>query len=180
MANRAARYSPLLLAIHYSPFAISRLGGADAGRAGIDLDRSRRLELLAIEAERHDLPLDHALDQERAVAFAPRKTLAPMADLGLGQRRQFLALDAQHLHQAVVVEEGRALGLVGAVHHAHRRIGAIGRQRDAFRGLPDRQCMGDPRRLGFEIDQARGIGISTAVPIFATTATLPLGWIARP
>src|SRR5262245_31253762 len=100
----ATRHCYSLLATRHLPF--SRLRSADPGRAGIDLDRSRRLEVLAVEAEGHDLLLDHALDEESSVALAPGEPLAPVADLGLGQRRQFLALDAEHLHQAVVVEEG--------------------------------------------------------------------------
>src|SRR5262249_53350671 len=83
----------------------SRLCGPDAGRAHIKLDRPRGLELFAVEAEYHDLLLDHALGQKRAVALAPGETLTPVADLGLGQRDQLVAFDAQHLHQAVVVEE---------------------------------------------------------------------------
>src|SRR5215468_10684003 len=83
----------------------SRLCCPDACRARIELDRSGGLELFAVEAEYHDLLLDHALGQKHAVALTPGKTLTPVADLGLGQRDQLVAFDAQHLHQAVVVEE---------------------------------------------------------------------------
>src|SRR5262249_28319488 len=95
----------------------SRLCRPDGSRAGTELDRSGGLELFAVEAERHDLLLDHALDQKRAVALAPGKTLTPVADLGLGQWDQLIAFNAQHLHQAVVVEERIVLRLVGSVHH---------------------------------------------------------------
>src|SRR6516164_2801823 len=83
----------------------SRLCCPDTRRARIELDRSGGLELFAVEAEYHDLLLDHALGQKRAVALTPGKTLTPVADLGLGQRDQLVAFDAQHLHQAVIVEE---------------------------------------------------------------------------
>src|SRR5262249_47602687 len=85
---------------------------SDGGRAGAELDRSSRLELLAVEIEHHDLFLDHALDQERAVVLAPGKPLTPVADLGFGQRHQLVAFDAQHLHQTVVVEERTVLRFV--------------------------------------------------------------------
>src|SRR5262249_60731233 len=61
----------------------SRLCGPDVGRARIELDRPCGLELFAVEAEYHDLLLDHALGQKRAVALAPGKTLTPVADLVL-------------------------------------------------------------------------------------------------
>src|SRR5262245_7339488 len=91
-----------------------RLSRADAGWAGIEFYRSCRLQLLAVEAERHDLFLDHALHQQRAIALAPGEPLTPVANLGLGQRKQLAILDAENLHQSVVVEEGAVLGLVGA------------------------------------------------------------------
>src|SRR5262249_22494227 len=47
------------------------LGGADPGRPCAEFDRSGRLERLAVESEHHDLLLDHALGQERAVVLAP-------------------------------------------------------------------------------------------------------------
>src|SRR5262249_15560515 len=72
----------------------SRLCRPDARRARIELDRPGGLELFAVEAERHDLLLDHALDQKRAVALTPGETLTPVADLGLGQRDQLVAFDA--------------------------------------------------------------------------------------
>src|SRR5262245_66663006 len=53
----------------------SRLCRPDASRTGTELDRSGGLELFAVEAEYHDLLLDHALDQKRAVALAPSHTL---------------------------------------------------------------------------------------------------------
>src|SRR5262249_46817645 len=52
-----------------------RLRRPDAGRAGTELDRSGRLELLAVEVEHHDLFLDHALNQKRSVVLAPGETL---------------------------------------------------------------------------------------------------------
>src|SRR5215510_2279090 len=104
----------------------SRLCRPDASRTGTELDRSGGLELFAVEAEYHDLLLDHALDQKRAVALAPSKTLTPVADLGFRQRDQFVAFNAQHLHQPVVVEERVALRLVGPVHHAHGEKGTVG------------------------------------------------------
>src|SRR5262245_54906792 len=73
---------------------------ADAGWAGIEFYRSRRLELLAVEAERHDLFLDHTLHQQRTIALAPGQPLTPVTDLGLGQRKQLAILDAQDLHQS--------------------------------------------------------------------------------
>src|SRR6516162_254252 len=88
---------------------------SDAGRPRIELDRPSGLELFAVEAEDHDLLLDHALDQKRAVALAPGETLTPVADLGLGQRDQLVAFDAQHLHQSVIVKERVVLGLVGPI-----------------------------------------------------------------
>src|SRR5262249_42166555 len=81
----------------------SRLCCPDARRARIELDRPGGLEFFAVEAEYHDLLLDHALDQKRAVALTPGKTLTPVADLSLSQRDQLVAFDAQHLHQAVIV-----------------------------------------------------------------------------
>src|SRR5262249_22570311 len=70
----------------------SRLCRPDASRTGTDLDRSGGLELFAVEAEYHDLLLDHALDQKRAVALAPSKTLTPVTDLGFRQRTNSLPL----------------------------------------------------------------------------------------
>src|SRR5262249_19901015 len=99
----------------------SRLCGPDAGRARIELDRPSRLELFAVEAKYHDLLLDHALGQKRAVVLAPGETLTPVADLGLGQRDQLVAFDAQHLHQSVIVEERVVLGLVGPIRQAPAR-----------------------------------------------------------
>src|SRR5262249_38554204 len=74
-----------------APARRSRLCGPDAGRARIELDRPSGLEFLAVEAEHHDLLLDHALNQKRAVALAPGEALTPVADLGLGQRDQLVA-----------------------------------------------------------------------------------------
>src|SRR5215510_15343276 len=125
----------------------SRLCGPDAGRTRIKLDRPSGLEFFAVEAEYHDLLLDHALGQKRAVALAPGKTLTPVADLGLGQRDQLVAFDALHLRQAVVVEERVVLRLVGSVHHPHGEKGTVGRQRDAFWRLTDGNGMNDPRRF---------------------------------
>src|SRR5262249_8989992 len=111
----------------------SRLCGPDAGRARIEFDRPRGLELFAVEAKYHDLFLDHALGQKRAVALAPGETLTPVADLGLGQWDQLVAFDAQHLHQSVVVEERVVLGLVGPIRQAHGEKGTVGGQRNPFR-----------------------------------------------
>ena len=61
----------------------SRLCGPNASRARIELDRPGGLEFFAVEAEDHDLLLDHALDQKHAVALTPGETLTPVADLGL-------------------------------------------------------------------------------------------------
>src|SRR4029077_12002240 len=75
-----------------------RLGRANSRRPGAYLDRSSRLERFAVEIEHHDLVLDHALHEERAVVLAPGEPLTPVADFGLGQRDQFVAFYAQHLH----------------------------------------------------------------------------------
>src|SRR5215471_19498896 len=129
----------------------SRLCGPDAGRTRIKLDRPSGLELFAVEAEYHDLLLDHALGQKRAVVLTPGKTLTPVADLGLSQRDQLVAFDAQHLHQAVIVEERIVLGLVGPIRHTHGEKGTVGRQRDAFRRLTNGNGMNDARRFRLDI-----------------------------
>src|SRR5262249_55136283 len=140
------------------------LGGADRSWPRAEFDRSGRLERLAVEPERHDLLLDHALGQERAAVLAPGKPLTPVADFRLGQRHQLLAFDAQHLHQAVVVEERTVLRLVGSVPDVHGDKGAVGRERDPLRRLTDRDGMDDARRFCLEIDQADGVRIATAGP----------------
>src|SRR5262245_37096349 len=64
-----------------APARRSRFCRPNASRARIKLDRPGGLELFAVEAEYHDLLLDHALGQKRAVVLAPGETLAPVADL---------------------------------------------------------------------------------------------------
>src|SRR5262249_52337507 len=91
----------------------------DARRAGTALDRPGLLELLAVEVEHHDLFRDHALNQKRSVVLAPGEPLTPVPGLGLSQRDQFLAFDAQPLHQAIIVEERTILRLVRSVDHVH-------------------------------------------------------------
>src|SRR5262249_45384982 len=112
----------------------------------------------------HDLLLDHALDQKRAVALTPGETLTPVADLGLRQRDQLVTFDAQHLHQPVIVEERVVLRLVGPIRHTHGEKGAVGRERNPLRRLTDGNGLNDPRRFRLDIDQAHGIGIAAARP----------------
>src|SRR5438034_824191 len=135
---------------------------ADGGRAATHLDRSGQLELLTVEAKHHDLFLDHALGQERASVLAPGEALTPVAGLRFGQRDQFIAFDAEYFDQAVIVEERTVLRLVGSVPHVQSDKGAIGRQRDPFRRLTDRDGLNDARRFCLNIDKAYGIGIATA------------------
>src|SRR6266403_1487461 len=135
---------------------------SDGGWTGTKLDRSGRLELLAVEVERHDLFLDHALDQKGSVVLAPGETLTPMAGLGLGQRNQFLTFDAQHLHQSVIGEERTILRLVGSVTDVHGGKGAVGRERDPFRRLTNRDGLNDARRFCLGINQAYRIRIAAA------------------
>src|SRR5260370_41532951 len=111
---------------------------SDGGWTGTKLDRSGRLELLAVEVEHHDLFLDHALDQKGSVVLAPGETLTPMAGLGLGQRNQFLTFDAQHLHQSVIGEKLTIPRLVGSVPDVHGDQGAVGRERGPFRPVTHR------------------------------------------
>src|SRR5262245_1184315 len=139
-----------------------RLRRPDAGRAGTELDRSGWLELLAVEVEHHDLFLDHALNQKRSVVLAPGETLTPVAGLGLSQRDQFLAFDAQHLHQAIIVEERTILRLVRSVDHVHGGKGPVGREHDAFRRLADRDGLNDARWFCLDVDEAHGIGVAAA------------------
>src|SRR5262249_58868869 len=46
----------------------SRICGPNASRALIELDRPGGRKFFAVEDEDHDLPLDHTLDQKRAVS----------------------------------------------------------------------------------------------------------------
>src|SRR5258705_3597109 len=135
---------------------------SDGGWAGTELDRSGRLELLAVEVEDHDFLLDHALDQEGSVVLAPGETLTPVAGLGLGQRDQFLTFDAQHLHQSVVGEERTILRLVGSVTDVHGGKGAVGRERDPLPRLTNRDGLNDARRVCLRIHQAQRIRIAAA------------------
>src|SRR5439155_3387577 len=117
---------------------VLRLRRADGGRAATDLDRSGRLELLAVEAKHHDLFLDHALGQERATVLAPGEALTPVAGLRLRHRDQFIAFDAEYFDQTVIVEERTVFRLVRSVPHVQSKKGAVGGKRDPFRRLTDR------------------------------------------
>src|SRR5262245_22866109 len=79
---------------------------ADAGWANIEFYRSSGLSSLPSKLNAMISFSNHTLHQQRAIALAPGEPLTPVADLGLGQRRQLAILDAQNLHQSVVVEEG--------------------------------------------------------------------------
>src|SRR5438093_12794959 len=105
---------------------------------------------------------DHALGQERAGVLAPGEALTPVAGLRFGQRDQFIAFDAEYFDQTVIVEERTVLRLVGSVPHVQSDKGAIGRQRDPFRRLTDRDGLNDACRFCLNIDKAYGIGIATA------------------
>src|SRR5260370_24229580 len=135
---------------------------SDGGWTGTKLDRSGRLELLAVEVEHHDLFLDHALDQKGSVVLAPGETLTPMAGLGLGQRNQFLTFDAQHLHQSVIGEKRTILRLVRSVPCAHRRHSAVGRDRGPFRRLTNRGGLNDARLVVIVINKAPQSAIAAA------------------
>src|SRR5262245_18491631 len=139
-----------------------RLRGPDGGRTATDLDRSGRLEFLAVEVEHHDLFLDHGLSQEGAAVLAPGEALTPVAYRGFGQRDQFVAFDAQHLHQTVVVKERTVFRLVGSVPHVQNDKSAVGRQRDSFRRLTDGDGMNDARGLGLDVNETHRISVAAA------------------
>src|SRR5947208_15700238 len=153
---------------------VLRLRRADGGRAATDLDRSGRLELLAVEAKHHDLFLDHALGQERATVLAPGEALTPVAGLRLRHRDQFIAFDAEYFDQTVIVEERTVLRLVRSVPHVQSDKGTVGRQRDPFRRLTDRDGLNDARGLCLNIDEAYGIGIATADSDIGDDRDLPV------
>src|SRR5262245_2440349 len=100
------------------------LRDADASRAGAGLDRAGALELLAVEAESLDLVFHHTLDEERLAVAAPGRALAPVADLRLRDLGELLAVDRVDKDQAVIIEEGRTLRLVGAIHRSDGNVTA--------------------------------------------------------
>src|SRR5215212_11572729 len=137
--------------------------GADAGGAAVRLDRADLLQVLAaVEGEGEDLLLDHALDEDRLAVLRPGGALAPMPDRRFRDLRQVVAGEAEDLHQAEIVEEGRFLRLVRAVHHRDGDVLAVRRHLQPLGRLPDRDGVDDPRRLRLEVDDADRVGVALA------------------
>src|SRR6266542_6439506 len=144
-----------------------RSQGPDPGRAGLELDRASLLERLAVEVEDLKLVLDHALQEQHLAVLAPSRALAPVTDLGFGDRRELGPVDREDLEQSVVVEERRAFWTVGAVHHGDGDEFSVRRHGDSLRRLADRNGVDDARRLGREVDDIDHVGVALPAALVA-------------
>src|SRR5438034_8133380 len=94
----------------------SLLGGANGGRAAVDLDPlARVLQRRAVPLEDPVVLLDHAADQDRLAVGRERRALRPVADRRLGHPRHRLARHANDHELAGVVEEWGLPGPVAPV-----------------------------------------------------------------
>src|SRR3974377_1674564 len=126
-----------------------------------------RLEPLTVKAEYLQVLLDHALDHNGLVVFAPGRALAPMADLSLTDLGKLGAIDRIDLQQTKVIERRVRFCAVGAIRNGHCQIGAVASHGDTFRCLTDAHGIDHARRIGFQVDNANGVSFPLSAALVA-------------
>src|SRR2546421_7691222 len=145
--SRARRITSSLLS--RADRAGSPVGGANRGRAAVDLDALTGVaQRAAVPLEHPQILLHHVADHDRPAVGRERDALRPVPDGRLGDPGERDAGDAEQHELAVVVVVRALLGAIAAVLGDHGDEAAIRRDLGSFRRLGADRDGVDHARLG--------------------------------